>query len=70
MEKQSKRSVEVREYFDGNSPVEISAKFGWPEQIIYSWFDRFESKEIDEAFYDESPSARPGALNEKEFERF
>ena len=65
-----KRLVAAREYLDGNSPAEISAKFGWPEQTIYSWFDRFESREIDEALYDESPPGRPGSLTEEEFEAF
>jgi len=65
-----KRLVAAREYLDGNSPAEISAKFGWPEQTIYSWFDRFESKEIGEALYDESPPGRPGALTKDEFDRF
>jgi transposase len=65
-----KRLVAAREYLDGNSPAEISGKFGWPEQTIYSWFDRFESKEIDKALYDESPPGRPGTLTEEEFETF
>jgi transposase len=65
-----KRLVAAREYLDGNSPADISDKFGWPEQTIYSWFDRFESKEIDEALYDESPPGRPGELTEEEFGRF
>jgi transposase len=65
-----KRLVAAREYLDGNSPAEISAKFGWPEQTIYSWFDRLESKEIDEALYDEPPPGRPGKLTDEEFETF
>ncbi len=65
-----KRLVAAREYLDGNSPAEISTKFGWPEQTIYSWFDRFESNEMDEALYDESPPGRPGALTQEELERF
>ena len=65
-----KRLVAAREYLDGNSPAEISDKFGWPEQTIYSWFDRLESKEIDEALYDESPPGRPGGLTEEEFDAF
>ncbi|MFW5956473.1 MAG: IS630 family transposase [Halorhabdus sp.] len=65
-----KRLVAAREYLDGSSPADISDKFGWPEQTIYSWFDRLESNEIDEALYDESPPGRPGALTEEEFEMF
>ena len=65
-----KRLVAAREYLDGSSPAEISDKFGWPEQTIYTWFDRFESEKIDEALYDESPPGRPGALTDEEFEIF
>lgn len=65
-----KRLVAAREYLDGNSPAEISDKFGWPEQTIYSWLDRLEANEIDEALYDDSPPGRPGALTDEEFEQF
>jgi transposase len=65
-----KRLVAAREYLEGNSPAEISQKFGWPEQTIYSWFDRLASDDIDNALHDESPPGRPSALSEEEFERF
>jgi transposase len=65
-----KRLVAARDYLDGASPAEISQKYGWPEQTIYSWFDRFASRGIDEALYDRSPPGRPGALSAEEFETF
>lgn len=65
-----KRLVAARLYLDGESPAEISKTFGWPEQTIYSWLDRLESNEIDEALHDESPPGRPSALTEEELERF
>ena len=63
-----KRLVAAREYLAGRSPAQISAKFGWPEQTIYSWLDRFESDPLDDALYDESPPGRPSRLSEDEFE--
>lgn len=65
-----KRLVAVREYLDGASPAEIEDKFGWPEQTIYSWFNRLESNEFDEALYDDPPPGRPSALSGDAFERF
>lgn len=65
-----KRLVATREYLDGSSPAEIEDKFGWPEQTIYSWFDRLESDEIDEALHDDPPPGRPSALTDDEFEAF
>lgn len=65
-----KRLVAAREYLEGSSPAEISQKFGWPEQTIYSWFDRLEFDEIDTALHDDSPPGRPSELSEEEFERF
>ena len=65
-----KRLVAAREYLDGASPAEIEDKFGWPEQTIYSWFDRLETNEIDEALHDDPPPGRPSALTEDEFDTF
>ena len=30
-----KRLVAMRKYLAGNSPAEISEKYGWPEQTVY-----------------------------------
>lgn len=65
-----KRLVAVREYLDGQSPATISAKFGWPEQTIYSWLDRVERRGLDDGLYDDPPPGRPAALTDDEFERF
>lgn len=65
-----KRLVAAREYLDGQSPAEISRKYGWPEQTIYSWFDRIESRDLDDALHDESPPGRSSTLSEEEFDRF
>lgn len=65
-----KRLVAAREYLDGHSPAEISEKFGWPEQTIYTWLDRLESRRLEEALYDDSPPGRPPTLSEDERETF
>lgn len=65
-----KRLVAAREYLDGQSPAQISEKYGWPEQTIYSWFDRLESRDLDNALHDESPPGRPSAISDEDFEEF
>ena len=65
-----KRLVAAREYLDGQSPAQISKKYGWPEQTIYSWFDRLESGSVDDGLYDESPPGRPATLSDEEFDEF
>jgi len=65
-----KRLVAAREYLEGNSPAQISAKYGWPEQTIYSWLDRLEERGLDDGVTDESPPGRPSALSDEQRERF
>jgi len=65
-----KRLVAAREYLGGVSPAKISEKFGWPEQTVYSWLDRFESMGFDEALRDDPPPGRPSSLTEEEFRKF
>jgi uncharacterized protein YjcR len=36
-----KRLAAAREYLDGLSPAEIENKYGWNEQTIYGWLNRF-----------------------------
>lgn len=64
-----KRLVASREYLDGHSPATIAEKFGWPEQTIYSWLDRLESRGLEEGLYDDPPPGRPPTLGEDEFEQ-
>ncbi len=65
-----KRLVAAREYLAGSSPAAISTKYGWPEQTIYSWLDRLESHDLDEALYDDAPPGRPPALTPDELDQF
>lgn len=65
-----KRLIVAREYLDGKSPADISEKYGWPEQTIYSWIDRLESYGLDGGLHDESPPGRPSRLSDEEFEQF
>lgn len=65
-----KRLVVAREYLDVQSPATISEKFGWPEQTIYSWINRLESRGLDKGLNDDIPPRRPPALGDDEFEEF
>jgi len=65
-----KRLIVAREYLDGQSPAQISEKFGWPEQTIYTWLDRLESRGLEDGLHDEPPPGRPSKLSDTEFEQF
>jgi len=47
-----KRLTAAREYLDGLSPADIETKYGWHEQTIYGWLDRFEERGFEAALYD------------------
>lgn len=64
-----KRLVVAREYLDGMTAAEIAAKYGWAEQTIYTWLDRFEERSVDAALYDDTPPGRPPALDRAERDR-
>lgn len=63
-----KRLVAAREYLAGHSPAEIADKYGWPEQTVYTWLDRLESRGLDDGVHDEAPPGRPATLSDDEFE--
>ena len=65
-----KRLTAAREYLDGQSPGEIDAKFGWDEQTIYGWLNRFEERGFEAALYDDKPSGRPPRLDDEHFQQF
>lgn len=48
-----KRLTAPREYLAGLSPVKIEAKYGWHEQTIYGWLNRFEELGFEAALYDD-----------------
>lgn len=61
-----KRLVVAREYLAGHSPAEIHDKYGWPEQTVYTWLDRLESRGLDDGLYDEQPPGRSARLTDQE----
>ena len=65
-----KRLVAAREYLDGQSPAEIEAKYGWPEQTVYTWLNRLEEAGLDEGLYDDPPPGRPAELTDDQFGTF
>lgn len=65
-----KRLTAAREYLDGRSPGGIEAKFGWDEQTIYGWLNRFEERGFEAALYDDKPSGRPPRLDDEQFQQF
>ncbi|WP_254533982.1 helix-turn-helix domain-containing protein [Natrinema gelatinilyticum] len=48
-----KRLVAALEYKQGLSPAKIEKKYGWSEQTVYNWLNRFEER------------GRPAALRDK-----
>jgi len=39
-----KRLTVAREYLDGLSSAEIETKYGWHEQTVHGWLNRFEER--------------------------
>ena len=58
-----KRLVAALEYKSGLSPAKIENKYGWPEQTIYSWFNRFEERGAEPALRDAPRPGRRPQLN-------
>jgi len=65
-----KRLTAAREYLEGLSPADIHEKFGWREQTIYGWLNRFENREFEDALYDDDRPGRPPELSDEQFQRF
>lgn len=65
-----KRLTAAREYLDGLSPADIETKYGWHEQTVYGWLDRFEERGFEDALYDDKPPGPDPELTEQEFEQF
>ena len=63
-----KRLTVVREYLDGLSPAEIETKYGWHEQTVYGWLNRFEERGFEAALYDTKRPGQDPALAEDQFE--
>lgn len=65
-----KRLTAAREYLDGLSPAEIETKYGWHEQTVYGWLNRFEERDFEDALYDDKPPGREPALTDEQFQQF
>jgi transposase len=62
-----KRLMTAIAYKQGKSPAEIEETYGISKKNVYMWLDRFESRGLDDALYDESKPGRPSKLSEEEF---
>jgi len=65
-----KRLTVAREYLDGLSPAEIETKYGWHEQTVYGWLNRFEERGFEAALYDDKPPGQDPELAEDQFDEF
>jgi len=65
-----KRLTAAREYLAGLSPAEIESKYGWHEQTVYGWLNRFEERGFEAALYDDKPPGREPELADDQFEEF
>ena len=63
-----KRLTAAREYLAGLSPAEIESKYGWHEQTVYGWLNRFEERGFEAALYDDKPPGREPELANDQFE--
>ena len=64
-----KRLTAAREYLEGLSPAGIHAKYGWYEQTIYGWLNRFEEREFEDALYDDDRPGHPPKLSDDQFQQ-
>jgi transposase len=64
-----KRLIAAREYREGLSPAEIHARYGWYEQTIYGWLNRFEEREFEDALYDDDRPGHPPKLSDDQFQQ-
>ena len=62
-----KRLMTAIAYKRGQSPAEIEATFGISSGNVYQWLDRFETRGLDDALYDEPKPGRPPKLTDDEF---
>ena len=67
--KAAKRLMVALAYADGVRVDTLSERYGIPRATVYSWFDRFEQKPIDEAIEDESRPGRPPKLSDSQREQ-
>lgn len=61
-----KRLMVALAYKDGQSVAALSRLYGIPESTIYYWFERFESRSLDEALADDARPGRPRELSDGE----
>jgi DNA modification methylase/transposase len=64
-----KRLTAAREYLKGNSPAEIEEEYGWKEQTVYNWLNRFENRSFEDALYDDTSPGRPSKLTEEQLQK-
>lgn len=65
-----KRLTAAQQYLDGKSPAEIEADFGWAEQTVYGWLNRFEERDFEDALYDDKPPGKEPELTDEQFQQF
>jgi transposase len=59
-----KRLMTAIAYKQGQSPAEIDETFGISRKNVYLWLDRFETRGLDDALYDEPKPGRPPQLTD------
>jgi transposase len=65
-----KRLTAAREYLDGLSPADIETKYGWHEQTVYGWLNRFEERGFEAALYDDERPGQDPELAADQFDEF
>ena len=58
-----KRLFTAIEYKHGRSPADIEERYGFPRQTIYTWLDRFEDRDFEDALYDDKIPGRTQNLS-------
>lgn len=62
----TKRLMMALAYLDGETPPDLSDRYGIPTSTIYFWLDRFENRSIEDAIDNEPRPDRPRKRSEED----
>lgn len=62
--KAAERLMAALAYKDGVTGGAFAARYGIPRSTVYSWLNRFEERDLEDAMYDDRRPGRPSKLGD------